>query len=90
MMTLASTIPNNINWLVLDNGKIINKNKTLFMNAFLNFKLNPGKHQITLIYVPWVLLLGMLVSLISLTILLICKKKAAVSANSKTFTRPTV
>lgn len=90
MMTLASTIPNNINWLVLDNGKIINKNKTLFMNAFLNFKLNPGKHQITLIYVPWVLLLGMLVSLISLTILLICKKKATVSANSKTFTRPTV
>lgn len=90
MMTLASTIPNNINWLVLDNGKIINKNKTLFMNAFLNFKLSPGKHQITLIYVPWVLLLGMLASLISLTILLICKKKAAVSANSKTFTRPTV
>lgn len=56
------------------------------------FKLQveSGKHQITLIYVPWVLLLGMLVSLISLTILLICKKKATVSANSKTFTRPTV
>lgn len=89
-MTLASTIPNSFNWLALDNGKIISKNKTLFMNVFLNFKLNPGKHQITLIYVPWVLLLGIIVSLISLTILLICKKKATVSANNKTFTRPII
>lgn len=89
-MTLASTIPNNFNWLVLDNGKIASKNKKLFMNAFLNIKLSPGKHQIILIYIPWIFLLGILVSLLSLIILLISKKKASVSANNKTFTRPTI
>lgn len=64
--TMNSTIPNNFNWLVLDNGHIVHKNKTLFMNAFLNFKLKKGKHQITLIYIPWLFLFGIIISLFTL------------------------
>lgn len=68
-MTMNSTIPNSFNWLILDNRKIISKNKTLFANAFLNFELKQGKHQITLIYVPWIFIIGMIISLLSLLIL---------------------
>ncbi len=70
-MTMNSTIPNNFNWLVLDNGKIINKNKILFMNTFLNFSLSKGKHKITLVYIPWIFLVGILISLLTIIILLI-------------------
>lgn len=69
-MTMDSTIPNNFNWLILDSGKVIKKNKTLFANTFLNFKLNKGTHQITLIYIPWIFLVGILISLVTLIILL--------------------
>ncbi len=75
-MTLASTIPNNFNWLILDNGKIIPKNKILFMNTFLNFNLKSGHHQLTLIYIPWIFIFGLLISLISLIILLIIRKRS--------------
>lgn len=68
--SMNSTIPNNFNWLVLDNGKIVRKNKTLFMNTFLNFSLNKGKHQITLIYIPWIFFIGILISLLTIIILL--------------------
>lgn len=69
-MTMKSTIPNSINWLVIDNGKIIHKNKVLFANAFLSFNLNSGKHQITLIYIPWIFIIGLIISLITLFIFL--------------------
>ena len=69
-MTMNSTIPNNFNWLVLDNDKIINKNKILFMNTFLNFSLSKGKHKITLVYIPWIFLVGILISLLTIIILL--------------------
>ncbi|WP_308556846.1 YfhO family protein [uncultured Lactobacillus sp.] len=67
-VTMNSTIPNNFNWLVLDNGHVVHKNKTLFMNAFLNFKLDKGTHKITLIYVPWLFLFGIIISLLTLFI----------------------
>ena len=73
-MTMNSTIPYNYNWLVLDNHKIVHKNKTLFMNTFLSFKLTKGQHQITLIYIPWVLLIGLLVTLITSGLILKIKK----------------
>lgn len=78
--TMKSTIPNSFNWLVLDNGKIIPKNKILFANAFLNFNINKGKHHITLIYIPWIFLAGLI---ISITTLLIWLRVLAVSANKK-------
>ncbi|KRO14475.1 YfhO family protein [Lactobacillus helveticus] len=67
-MTMKSTIPNSFNWLVLDNGKILRKNKILFADAFLNFNLNQGNHQITLIYIPWIFIIGLIISLISVLI----------------------
>lgn len=73
-MTMNSTIPNNNNWLVLDNNKIVHKNKTLFMNTFLNFKLARGKHRITLIYIPWVFLIGILISIITFWFILKIRK----------------
>lgn len=72
--TMNSTIPNSFNWLILDNGHIIHKNKILFMNTFLNFKLNKGTHKITLIYVPWVFLIGIAISLLTLFLYLSIKK----------------
>lgn len=65
---MKSTIPNSFNWLVLDNGKILRKNKILFADAFLNFNLNQGNHQITLIYIPWIFIIGLIISLISVLI----------------------
>lgn len=80
-MTMKSTIPSSINWLVIDNGKILHKNKVLFANAFLSFNLNPGKHQITLIYIPWILITGLLISLITLVIYIKINKSISVSVN---------
>lgn len=74
-MTMNSTIPVSHNWLVLDNGKIIHHNQQLFVDAFLSFKLTKGKHQITLIYIPWMLLIGLVISLITLIFLLRLRKK---------------
>lgn len=73
-MSMNSTIPNSRNWLVFDNNKIVHKNKTLFMNTFLNFKLKKGKHQITLIYIPWMLLIGLFISLLTLGLILKIRK----------------
>lgn len=76
-MTMNSTIPTSFNWLVLDNGKIIHKNKKAFANTFLSFSLTKGKHQITLIYIPWLLLIGLIISLSTLGITLRLIKKRA-------------
>lgn len=72
--TMNSTIPNDFNWIVLDNGHVVHKNKILFMNTFLNFKLNKGTHKITLIYVPWIFLAGIFLSLLTLFLYLRIRK----------------
>ena len=71
---MSSTIPNDFNWIVLDNGHVVHKNKILFMNTFLNFKLNKGTHKITLIYVPWIFLAGIFLSLLTLFLYLRIRK----------------
>ncbi|MDF4141684.1 YfhO family protein [Lactobacillus kefiranofaciens] len=67
-MTMNSTIPASSNWLIFDKGKLLHQNKTLFMKTFLNFKLVKGQHQITLIYIPWIFLIGLLITIISIII----------------------
>lgn len=74
-MTMNSTIPYNFNWLIFDNGKMISKNKVLFMNAFLSFQLTKGQHQLTLIYVPWILLIGIFITIFTIVIYYFSIKK---------------
>lgn len=64
---VLSTIPYSHNWLIFDNGKRIST-KT-FAKTFITFNLNKGHHQITLIYIPWLLILGIIISLITLIVL---------------------
>ena len=67
-----TTIPYSKNWLVLDNGRLI-KTKS-WLNTFISFKLTKGKHNIRLVYVPFELLIGLVITLISLIILIKIKK----------------
>ncbi|RVU70066.1 MULTISPECIES: YfhO family protein [Lactobacillus] len=64
-MRFNSTIPASPNWLIFDNGHLVKKR--IFVKAFLSCSLPAGKHQIKLIYVPWALLLGLIISLLTLT-----------------------
>lgn len=62
--TFKSTIPASPNWMVFDHGYRIKT--TIFASAFLSFKLAKGQHHLTLLYIPWPLLLGSLVSILTL------------------------
>ncbi len=64
---LNTTIPYSKNWLIFDNGNLLHKG--LFANTFLSAKLQKGSHQLIFIYIPFALLLGILISLMSLVFL---------------------
>lgn len=68
----VSTIPYSKNWLVFEHGRLVKTR--LFAGAFLSFNLAKGSHQLTLLYLPTSLLVGLAISLLTLTFLLICKK----------------
>lgn len=71
---LASTIPFSNNWLVFNNGHLVKKQ--LWADAFLSFNLKPGKNQITLIYVPFAFVIGILISIITaITLVIIYRKR---------------
>lgn len=61
---LLTTIPYSKNWLIFDHGRLLKTSK--FADTFLQAKIKQGKHQLLLIYVPWMLLIGLLISLLSL------------------------
>lgn len=69
--TLATTIPFSKNWLIFDNGHLIKTN--LFANTFLSTHLTKGTHKITLIYVPFAFIFGLILTLI--TAIILRKKK---------------
>ena len=71
--TLNSTIPYSKNWLIFDNGKLLQTQK--FAQTFLSAPLKQGPHQLTLVYVPVAFLIGLIISIISVTILFIFKPK---------------
>lgn len=72
---LASTIPFSNNWLVFNNGQLIKKQ--LWADTFISFNLKPDKNHLTLIYIPFAFLTGLLISLITSITLLInhCKRR---------------
>lgn len=71
--TFASTLPYSKNWLIFDNGKKIASH--YWQKTFLSFSLSKGNHQITLIYLPYPLLIGTVISLVTLVFILIFKKR---------------
>ena len=70
---LNSTIPYSKNWLILDNGKLLKTEK--FAHTFLSARLSKGKHHLTLIYIPFAFLIGLIISIVSLIIIFILKPK---------------
>lgn len=64
---MASSIPYSYNWLVFDKNHLLHKEK--YNQTFVSFNLAKGSHQIKLIYIPWALLIGILLSLLSLCII---------------------
>ncbi|QNQ82015.1 YfhO family protein [Lactobacillus sp. PV012] len=72
--TFASTLPYSKNWLIFDNGQRVPAK--LWHNTFLSFNLAKGKHQITLIYIPYPFLIGSLISLMTLISILVFRKHA--------------
>lgn len=64
---LLTTIPYSKNWLIFDRGKKLTVKS--YLGTFLSANLSKGKHQLTFIYVPWVFIVGILLSLVSLIIL---------------------
>lgn len=73
---LTSTIPYSANWLVYDQGQRVKTDK--YANVFLTWKLAKGKHQLTLIYVPWLFLFSSLLSLITLLLYKIWSRLSAI------------
>ena len=71
--TLNSTIPYSKNWLIFDNGKLLQTQK--FAQTFLSAPLKKGTHHLTLVYVPIAFLIGLIISIISTIILFIFKPK---------------
>lgn len=61
---INSTIPYSHNWLVFDNGKLIPTH--YFAQTFLSFELKPGHHHFTLIYCPFELFIGLMITIIAL------------------------
>ena len=66
---LLLTIPYEKAWKVYDSNKEIKYKKVL--NGFIEIDLNKGSHNIKMIYKPLWLKLGIFISLISLTIIII-------------------
>ena len=71
--TLNSTIPYSKNWLIFDNGKLLQTQK--FAQTFLSAPIKKGTHHLTLVYVPIAFLIGLIISIISTIILFIFKPK---------------
>lgn len=69
----TTTIPYNIGWKAWVDGKEVKTKKV--QNTFLAFKINQGKHQITLKYTPPYFFLGLWISIISIIILVIINFK---------------
>ncbi|MGQ5709610.1 YfhO family protein [Lactobacillus sp. PSON] len=65
--TLATTIPYSKNWLVFDNGHLLKLQS--FVDTFLSVHINKGSHQIIFVYIPFALIVGLFLSLITLIIL---------------------
>ncbi|MDN6028348.1 MAG: YfhO family protein [Lactobacillus sp.] len=61
-----STIPWSANWLVFDHGHLLKTQR--FLQTFVAAKLAPGKHQLTYYYLPRELLVGLLISLLTLLV----------------------
>lgn len=68
-----TTIPYSKNWLVYDNGKRVKTGK--YAASLLAFNLKGGKHKLTLVYLPVSLIAGSLISLVTLAVYLLLKKK---------------
>ena len=68
-----TTIPYSKNWLVYDNGKRVKTSQ--YASSLLAFNLKGGKHQLTLVYLPVSLIAGSLISLVTLAVYLLLKKK---------------
>lgn len=64
---LRSSIPYSSNWFIFDNGKQLKRSK--FAGAFLQAPLSKGIHQIKLIYIPLALIVGTIISIISLILI---------------------
>ncbi|WP_212780388.1 YfhO family protein [Lactobacillus corticis] len=69
---LKSTIPYSSFWQVYDNGKRLTTH--LFAKAFISVNLSAGRHRITYVYVPWHLIGGILISLLTGLWLLLARK----------------
>lgn len=61
---LLTTIPYSHNWLIFDHRQRIKPSK--FAATFLQVKLTDGEHKLRFIYVPWLFLIGLLLSLLTL------------------------
>lgn len=61
---LLTTIPYSQNWFLFDQGKLLKKK--IYAQTFLQAKLDPGQHQLILIYLPLSLILGILISILGL------------------------
>lgn len=70
---LVTTIPDSANWLVFDHHRLLKKEQ--FANTFLAAHLPKGKHQLTIIYLPFAFLISLLISLATLLILLLKGKQ---------------
>lgn len=66
--TLVSSIPYSPNWLLFDQHHLLVKQK--YNHTFLKTVLPAGKHQLKLVYLPFTLLIGILLSLVSLVIII--------------------
>lgn len=58
---LLTTIPLSKNWLIFDHGKRLKSGS--YAKTFLAASLTKGQHQLRLIYIPWLFLIGILISL---------------------------
>lgn len=64
---ILTTIPTSRNWIVLDNGHLIKTDSSIDTFLKVDLKKQPS-HQLTLIYLPFHFLLGILLSLITLAL----------------------
>lgn len=70
---LVTTIPYSKDWLIFDTHQLFPSHQ--FARTFLTAYLPRGKHQLTLIYVPFAFLLGLFISLLTLFLLLFWVKQ---------------
>lgn len=75
--TILTTIPYEKGWQIYVDGKRINKNKNL--DTFLSFEIDSGKHDIKLVYIPSGLIIGSIISLLSIIGSIVYIKKTKVN-----------